>query len=197
MLHSTTLKLRTQLLCRSLLAALVALAAPSAASAEHGEPEAASVAELVLELGVRLDELGDAFGFEPGRTPGFDDRHFNKLVRKSRLSLEHATGHVHRSQVCDGVFKLARSVSQVEHAADYGEAQNMSGWGFAEDLASLGSFIAESFLEDLIVLAGQEGADQNALDLAIAAEASGDALRQDEQWTAAMVEFVAGTCALL
>ena len=112
------------------------------------------------------------------------------------MSLDQARDHVGRGQVCEGLFKLARSVSQLEHAADYGAAQNISGWGFAEDLASLTSFIAESFLEDLIVLAGREGADESSLDLAIEAEASGDALRESEAWTAAMVEFVAGACAL-
>ena len=195
--HSTGHKLQATLVCAALLAAFAAIAAPNAASAEHAEPKAASVPELVLQLGVSLDELASGFGFEPGTTPDFDDPWFNKLLRKSRLSLEQARGHVDRTQACEGLFKLARSVSQLEHAADYGAAQNVSGWGFAEDLASLTSFIAESFVEDLIVLAGQEGAEESSLDLAIEAEASGDALRQSAEWTGAMVEFVAGTCALL
>jgi hypothetical protein len=194
--HSTGHKLKATLVCAVLLTAFAAIAAPSAASAEHGGPKAVSVPELVLQLGVNLDELANTFGFEPNTTPGFDDPWFNKLLRKSRLSLEQARRRVDRTQVCEGLFKLARSVSQLEHAANYGAAQNVSGWGFAEDLASLTSFIAESFLEDLVVLAGQEGADEGSLDLAIEAEASGDALRQSEEWTSAMVEFVAGTCAL-
>ena len=197
MLYSTGHKLQALLLRTALLASFVALATPSAASAEHGEPKAASVQELVLQLGMSLDELASDFDFEPGTTPGFDDSRFNKLLRRSRLSLEQARGHIDRAQVCEGLFKLARSVSQLEHAADWGAAQSMSGLGFAEDLASLTSFIAESFLEDLIVLAAQEGADESTLALAIEVEASGDALRQDEEWTGAMVEFVAGTCALL
>jgi hypothetical protein len=197
MLYPTGSRLQTQILCSALLAAFAALAVPRAAGADHGEPRAESVPELVLQLGTSLGELANAFGLEPGATPSFDDARFNKLVRKARRSLEQATGHVRRAQVCDGVFKLAQSVSQLEHAADYGAAQSMSGWGYADDLASLSSFIAESFLEDLIVLAGREGAEKSSLDLAIEAEASGDALRQGEEWTAAMVEFVAGTCALL
>jgi hypothetical protein len=196
-LQSTGHKLQAPLLCGALLSVFAALAAPGAASAEHGEPKAASIPELVPQLGTSLAELAVGFGFEPGTTPDFGDSWFNKLVRRSRLSLEQARGHVGRAQVCEGMFKLARSVSQLEHAANYGAVQNLSGWGFADDLANLASFIAESFLEDLILLARQEGAAESSLAQAIAAEASGDALRQDEEWTGAMVEFVAGTCALL
>jgi hypothetical protein len=179
------------------LIALLALAAPSPACAEHGEPSASSVPELIVDLGTRLDELAGEFGFDPHSLPDFDEPRFNKLLRRARTSLDQARSHVERGQACEGIFKLARSVSQLEHAADYGAAQDMSGWGFASDLASQASFIAESFLEELIVLAGQEGADPSSLDLAVGSEEIGDALRQDEEWTAAVVEFVAGTCALL
>lgn len=73
----------------------------------------------------------------------------------------------------------------------------MSGWGFAEDLASFASFVAESFLEDLIVLAGEGGTDAESLGLATDAEAAGSLLRADREWAAATQEFAAGVCALL
>jgi hypothetical protein len=193
------LRLRTQCAGGAILGcllALLALAAPNPACAEHEEPSASSVPELVVDLGARLDELAGAFG-SVHSLPDFDERRFNKLLRRARTSLDLARRHVEHGQACEGIFKLARSVSQLEHAADYGAAQNMSGWSFADDLAGQASFIAESFLEELIVLAGQEGADPSSLDLAVESEEIGEALRQDEEWTAATVEFVAGTCALL
>jgi hypothetical protein len=174
---------------------ILAFAVP--AQADHGGPTATSVAELVYQLGERLDDVARDFGFEPGELPMFDEKRFNQLLRDARNSLDLAVRHIDRDQVCQGFYKLARSTSRLESATDYGIEQNMSGWGFADDLASFTSFVAEVFLEDLIVLAGQDGADANALSFAIEAEMAGDLLRGSEEWAAATDEFASGVCALL
>lgn len=191
------LETRTLLFGLAFVAVLLSVMVPAPVRADHGAPTATSIAELVYQLGLRLDELATEFGFEPGESPTFDEDRFNRLLRKSRMSLDQAIEQVDRDQVCKGFYKLTRSVSQLESAADYGAEQNMSGWGFADDLASLASFISESFLEDLIVLASQAGADEGDLGHASEAELSGDILRDAGEWTAAMEQFAVGTCALL
>jgi hypothetical protein len=186
--------------CKLLLRISLVLALAMAQTpvyADHGGPYATSVAELLSQFGLRLEELAAEFGFDSGESPAFDEDTFNRLMRKSRMLLDQSINHVDRDQICKGLYKLARSVYQLENAADYGAGVNMSGWGFAEDLASLASFIAESFLEDLIVLSDQEGAGEEALTLAREAETTGDMLRMTEEWAAATEQFANGTCALL
>lgn len=184
-------------LATAVVAAFAVGTAPGAARADHGGPGAASLAELVQRLTLQLDELADGFDFGPRELPSFEDSRFSKLLRKSRRSLDHAIDRVDRGRVCEGLFGLERSVSQLEDAADYGAQRNLSGWGFAEDLASVASFVAESLLEDLIVLLSDQGADPIALGLAIEAEATGGALRDVAEWTAATEQFAAGSCVLI
>lgn len=172
------------------------IAAPDVSRGDPSDSAAASLPELAGQLGVRLDEVAGSFGFEASASPSFPDARFNKLLSTARRSLAQAIGHVEHDEICEGVFKLARTVSQLEHAADYGAAQGMSGWGFAEELASEVSFVAGTFLEDAIASSEAVGADPSAVALARDAELTGDALRRDGEWTAAMVEFVAGTCGL-
>ena len=186
-----------RIVTRTLLTIVAVLGFVLPAHADHGGPTATSVAELVYQLGERLDDVARDYGFEPGESPNFDEKRFNQMLRDARNLLDHAIRQIDRDKVCQGFYKLARSVSRLQSATDYAIEQNMSGSGFSDDLASFSSFVAEVFLEDLIVLAEQDGADANALGFAIEAEMSGDLLRGSEEWAAATDEFASGVCALL
>jgi hypothetical protein len=196
MLHSNAL-VRAFLLPTALAVGLAVSPVPERAHADHGDPAADSIEALVDDFALRLDELAIEFGIDRGELPTFDDAEFNRLVRRARNTLDRSIRRVDEGHVCRGVSELARVVLLLEAAVDRGVEVNMSGWGHADDLASLASFRAEVFLEDLIVLAAREGADGDALEAAAHAEALGDFLRQSGEWAQATDAFATGACLLL
>jgi hypothetical protein len=165
--------------------------------AEHGGPNASSVAGLADHYLERLDEIADDFGFEPGDQPNFDEARFNRLVGKARIALDRGIGLIERGRVCAGMSQLTRCTSLLGHATDFAIEQNMSGSGYSDDLASFLSGVTEFFLEDLLAIAPYEGGIPSwIVDWARVAYERGKALRKVnvDEWSASMRAFSLGTC---
>ncbi len=168
--------------------------------ADHGGPNVETVAELIDQFEADLDELADEFFIEPGEQPNFDEPFFNRLVGRARITLEIARFRVARGRVCSGMFWLTHTVRLLDRATKFGIAQNMSGFGFTDDLASLAAARAQFFLEDLIVLASEDpSVPELALQIAIEAEDEGDDLGGPDSgnWTPALRLYTRGVCILM
>ena len=72
-----------------------------------------------------------------------------------------------------------------------GAAVPVSGSGFADDLASLGSFFAEVFVSDLIDLANIQGAvDAETLEIVTTRFEAGAAAREESEWEQSVTQFL-------
>jgi hypothetical protein len=186
--------------CISALVCTVFLLLPQTARAEHGPPTATSVDELVEELAGDLEALAAEYGFGAGDQPGFDEPQFNRLVGFARVDLEHARLAVDRGDVCLGLAFLGRSVWHLDTATHFAQLVGMSGSGYSDDLAGLNSFRAETFYEDLIVLAPQEAVIPPAvLELAEALEELADDFGlpgEEANFAGGLRFYTAGVCLL-
>lgn len=181
--------------------ALLSIATIQICRADHGDPTAGTVDELIAELQADLDELAVEYGIEPGEQPNFDEPYFNRLVGQARIDLETARQRIDRGRICRGMKRLTRSVRRLDRATRFAQAQNMSGSGFSDDLASLTAARSQFFLEDLIVLAAEDpGVPDDAIDSAIESEILGDEAAggpDSGDWEQSMRHYTRGVCVLM
>lgn len=175
----------------------LSLLVPTLVRAEHGPPTASTVEVRVAQYQADLDELAIEFGFEPGEITTFDEPRFNRLMGYARILLERARTSADRGDLCHSVRWLAYSVRFLDAATNFGINAGMPGFGFSDDLASLSEFRAETLLEDLIVIAGDD-VPPFALTFALRMEEIGDADGNNEEgdWATAARAYAVGVCVL-
>ena len=156
---------------------------PSAALAGHTDPLPVDLAGVVCGLVVDLDELLGEFDQQVG---GFGDDRLNRALDKARALVVGARDRATLAEITAAGRDLRAAMRELEKGA----AVPVSGSGFADDLASLGSFFAEVFVEDLITLSTQLGVATAGTIAAATTHFHDDALARDEgQWEAALAHF--------
>ena len=161
----------------------VSLLLPSAALAGHTDPLPVDLEGVVCGLVVDLDELLGGFDQQVG---DFGDDRLNRALDKARAHVVGARDRATLAEITDAARDLRAAMRELEKGA----AVPVSGSGFADDLASLGSFFAEVFVEDLIALSTQLGAATAESITAATTHFHDGALARDEgQWETALAHF--------
>lgn len=83
----------------------------------------------------------------------FDDKKLNKALKIARQNVKKANAKASMADLSKSFRFLKRSMEYLEKGA----AINVSGSGFADDIASLGSFYAQRCVENLIEAAERTG----------------------------------------
>lgn len=165
------------------LAVAASILAPSVVFAGHSDPLPADLEGLVCGLVVDLDELLVEFDQQVGN---FDDDRLNRALDKARVNVVQAREKAKLPDLTGAFRDLRAAMRELEKGA----AVPVSGSGFADDLASLGSFYAEVFVDDLIVLAAQlEAGTPESIAAATIHFLQGAADRNDGEWEAAVKQF--------
>ena len=163
-------------------ALLILLLTPSPTLAEHQAPLPATHEELVCGFVSNLDRLLNEF--DQGGVFG-DDR-LNRALEKARASVASARAEALVPDLTGSFRHLRAAMRELEKGA----AVPVSGNGFADDLASLGSFFAEIFTEDLIALSDLLGAvSAGALEDATLDFEDGVESRDFELWERGVTDF--------
>lgn len=154
------------------------------ASAGHGEPPATTIEGAVCLFVADLDDLIEEAGLTVG---DFEEPRLNRSLAKAKAALLEAR----EAAAEPDLVASFRDLKSAMRWWEVGAALPVSGNGFADDLASLGSFYEEVFVLDLITVA----ADVGAANTATIAEASahydaGVAHRVNGEWRLATADFL-------
>jgi hypothetical protein len=166
------------------LAMLVALPAP--AGANHTDPQATAPEGVVCGFIADLDVLLDEFGLVVG---GFDDDRLNRALTKAGQEVLAARESAEEPELVASLRSFRAAMRELEKGA----AVPVSGNGFADDIASFGSFMAQLLVEDLInVTMEQRTVSADILIQATRYLESGKALRASgvEEWERAVADFL-------
>ena len=166
------------------LAMLAGLPAP--AGANHTDPQASTPEGVVCGFVTDLDVLLDEFGLVVGE---FDDNRLNRALTKAGREVLAARESAEEPELVASLRSFKAAMRELEKGA----AVPVSGNGFADDLASFGSFMAQLLVEDLITVAMEQGTV--SADIVIQATRyleSGKALRASgvEEWERAVADFL-------
>lgn len=149
----------------------------------HMDGTPASSELLVCGFVVDLDDLLAEFDQQVGP---FEDDRLNRSLARARLYVLRARAAALEPDLPRTFRDLRGAMRELEKGA----ALPVSGKGFADDIASLGSYMAEVFTRELIELAGQLGSvSANALEAAAADYEDGLTARSGGEWEAAVAAF--------
>jgi hypothetical protein len=143
----------TRIHLATLLAVLIS-GAPATVFADHNAPLPATIEERVCTFIADIDDVIADFGFIEGESPNFGDERLNRALVRARHKIVESRSEISYLEFRRGFRLLAAGVKNLEKGARL----PVSGNGFADDLASLLSFRAETFTEDLLALAALLGA---------------------------------------
>lgn len=165
------------------LAIGVSLLFPPAVLAGHTDPLPSDLESVICELVVDLDVLLGEFDLQVGE---FGDDRLNRALDKARTYVAAARDRATLTEITE----VARDLRAAMRELEKGAAVPASGSGFSDDLASLGSFFAEVFVEDLMTLSAQLGAATAETVAAATSHFDDGALARDEgEWEAALAHF--------
>ncbi len=170
---------------RMAFAVMMALAVfPHIAGGGDGDALPSSFEEIVCGYIFDLDELLMEFGLWEG---DFGDDRLNRALLKACNHVEDAQSYALVPDLSASFKKLKGAMRELEKGA----AVPVSGTGFADDLASLGSFYAENFIRDLIEQARiQEAVDAETLATAMTKFEEGVAARVKTEWEQSVSKFL-------
>lgn len=138
--------------------------------------------ELVCGFVEDLDQLSE----EAGLAGAFDDDRLNRALAHARRSIVEAR----EAATIPDLARSFRALRAAMRELEKGAALPVSGKGFADDLASLGSYFGEVFTGNLITLTSQVGSVPGAaLDAAVADFEDGVAERSLGEWERAVAAF--------
>ncbi len=160
------------------------LSFPQLARGNHTEPVPeeleGAVCGFVADLDVLLSEFDDQIG-------PFEDERLNRALQKARAQVEEAQAYARVPELTKSFQNLKGAMGELEKGA----AVPVSGSGFADDLASLGSFFAEVFVEDLIEVASNQGAvEPETLATATTWFEAGVLERDEGEWEKSITYFL-------
>lgn len=156
---------------------------PGVALAGPQDPAPTVVTDVVCAFVDRLDLILDEFDQQIGP---FDDDRLNRSLIMARREVVDAQEDLTSLDATPGMRDLRAAMGFLERGADL----MVTGSGFADDIASLGSFYAEQFVGELIVAATSSGAiDEQDLDEATAFFQEGILFRDAEEWEQALSSF--------
>ena len=162
------------------------VALPTPAGANHTDPQASTPEGVVCGFIADLDVLLDEFGLIVG---GFDDDRLNRALAKAGEEVRATRESAKEPELVASLRSFRAAMRELEKGA----AVPVSGSGFADDLASFGSFMAQLLVEDLINVATEEGiATADVLTRATGYLESGKALRAPgvDEWERAVADFL-------
>lgn len=140
--------------------------------------------DVVCGFTTNLDALLEEFDHQVG---DFGNDRLNRALIKARLSVAEAQIQTLIPDLTSSFQKLRAAMRELEKGA----AVPVSGNGFADDLASLGSFYAEIFVADLITQAGLQGdVDEMVLASANLKFEQGAVARDDGEWESGCAKFL-------
>jgi hypothetical protein len=142
-----------------------------------GTPE-----ELVCGFVADLDQLSE----EAGLAGDFDDDRLNRALDHARSSITEAREAATVPDLPHSFRALKAAMRELEK----GDAVPVSGHGFADDLASLGSYFGEVFTGSLINLASQLGSvPEGVMDQSVADFEDGVVERGLGEWERGVAAF--------
>ncbi|HSF13930.1 MAG TPA: hypothetical protein VLK65_00080 [Vicinamibacteria bacterium] len=166
---------------------MLTLVNPLPVPADHGGELPATIEDCVCSFVAALDDVVWEFGFGEGETPSFEDDRLNRSLVKARRYVWMARTRVASSNLASAFRSLRAAVRELEKG---GSLVNVSGRGFADDLASLVSARAEFFTEDLLALSAQlQTVSAEGMDEAQRNYAAGVAARDTGEWEISMFFF--------
>jgi hypothetical protein len=174
----------------ALLAACGATPPPSAPvddslapSFGHLDGLPATSGALVCGFVADLDELLGEFDHQ---VAPFDDERLNRALASARVSVVEARDDALVPQLTQAARDLRSAMRELEKGASL---SSVSGNGFADDLASLGSFFAERFTQELIEMASVLGVSPDVISDATSDFEGGVAARGEEEWERSLRYF--------
>lgn len=180
---------RRLIMTRSALRAVVVAAVasvvlmPGVALAGPQDPAPTEVTDVVCAFGDRLDLILGEFDQQIGP---FDDGRLNRSLIMARRKVVDAQEDLTSLDATPGMRDLRAAMGFLERGADL----MVTGSGFADDIASLGSFYAEQFAGELIGAASSSGAiDNQDLDEATSFFQEGMLFRDAGEWEQALSSF--------
>jgi hypothetical protein len=166
----------------NVLLGIAVIFAQPAALANHNSTAPAGYEQLVCGLLVDLADFSDQFD----TSGSFDDKRLNRALARAHDHVFSAIADASIPQLTQSFADLKAAMRELEKGASV----PVSGTGFADDLASLGSFYAEIFADYLIVLAtDSQLVSAAAIEDATLDYIDGMANRDISEWERALGDF--------
>lgn len=165
------------------VAVWAAALSPGAAIADGRDEAPPEVVETICAFNGDLEELLEEFDQQVGP---FEDDTLNEALAKARRNVEKAQLRIDDVRATAAMREMRAAMRHLERGA----AVPSSGSGFADDLASLGSFFSERFIAGLIEVADSTGAaSATRVANATAYFEAGVAARDNNEWQLALANF--------